>query len=316
MRADLRRAARHRRPRRAAGCPRHRRRGRAGAFLAACGGDDDDDSRRRGRPRAAPAGCRAAGTAAGVTGTAAQLVQPLHVGRVRRPGRARRASATSTITIYNSNEEAIQKLVTRRRQRRLRHGRARPASYIPQLVGEDLLSRSTWRRITNFENLDPAYTNQAWDPGNKYSVCKDWGTTGWIYDKTVITSEITTWADFIDVAHERGQRQHLGARHAAQRAHWHLLLGQRHRLDDRGPSRARRLRGRSWSTSSPSTSRPSTRTPASTSRRATTRCRRSWNGDARQGLLSIEEAGGDPADYGLGQSAPRRPSCGWTTGAS
>ena len=42
--------------------------------------------------------------------------------------------------------------------------------------------------------------NTPFDPGNKYSVCKNWGSTGWIYDKTVITREITSWADFIDVA--------------------------------------------------------------------------------------------------------------------
>jgi spermidine/putrescine transport system substrate-binding protein len=37
-------------------------------------------------------------------------------------------------------------------------------------------------------------------PGNKYSICKDWGSTGWIYDKTIVKREIKTWADFIDVA--------------------------------------------------------------------------------------------------------------------
>jgi len=103
------------------------------------------------------------------------------------------------ITIFNSNVEAIQKLVSA-------GGNAGfdmvcpTGVYIPQMVGEGLLEELDLTRIPNFKNLDPAYADQAWDAGNKHSVCKNWGSTGWIYDKSVITREITTWADFIDVA--------------------------------------------------------------------------------------------------------------------
>ncbi len=38
------------------------------------------------------------------------------------------------------------------------------------------------------------------DPGNKYSVCKDWGSTGYVYDTTVIKRELKSWADFLDAA--------------------------------------------------------------------------------------------------------------------
>lgn len=103
------------------------------------------------------------------------------------------------ITIFNSNEEAIQKLVSA-------GGNAGfdmvcpTGVYIPQMVGENLLEELDLTRIPNFKNLDPAYANQPWDPDNKHSVCKNWGSTGWIYDKSVITREIKTWADFLDVA--------------------------------------------------------------------------------------------------------------------
>ena len=43
---------------------------------------------------------------------------------------------------------------------------------------------------------------------------KDWGSTGWIYDNTVITTPIKTWQDFIDAAQGAGERQHVGARRA------------------------------------------------------------------------------------------------------
>lgn len=103
------------------------------------------------------------------------------------------------ITIFNSNEEAIQKLVSAGGNGGF--DMVCPTGvYIPQMVGEGLLEELDLTRIPNFKNLDPAYADQTWDPGNKHSVCKNWGSTGWIYDTSVITREITTWADFIDVA--------------------------------------------------------------------------------------------------------------------
>jgi spermidine/putrescine transport system substrate-binding protein len=48
--------------------------------------------------------------------------------------------------------------------------------------------------------MDPAFLGRSWDPENEYSVCKAWGTTGFVYDKTVITRELTDWNDFLDAA--------------------------------------------------------------------------------------------------------------------
>ncbi|MBC3734951.1 spermidine/putrescine ABC transporter substrate-binding protein, partial [Bacillus pumilus] len=63
-----------------------------------------------------------------------------------------------------------------------------------------LLSKLNLDLIPNIEYMDPAYLGRAWDPTNDYSICKAWGTTGFVYDKTVITRELTTWADFLDAA--------------------------------------------------------------------------------------------------------------------
>jgi len=104
-----------------------------------------------------------------------------------------------TIDTYPSNETMIAKLTTA----------AGTAGYdvvvptgpfIPLMAENDLLEELDLSRIPNFANIDPVYTNQLWDQGNKYSVPKDWGTTGWIYDTTKISSPIETWQDFIDVA--------------------------------------------------------------------------------------------------------------------
>jgi spermidine/putrescine transport system substrate-binding protein len=104
-----------------------------------------------------------------------------------------------SLTIFNSNEEAIQKLVQGGGSSGF--DMVVPTGvYIPQLAKAGMLEELDKTKLPNFSNLDPNYANQAWDPDNKYSVCKNWGTTGWIYDKTVVTTEIKTWADFIKVA--------------------------------------------------------------------------------------------------------------------
>ena len=72
--------------------------------------------------------------------------------------------------------------------------------FIPALVENELIQELDLARLTNFDNLEDQYKDQPWDPGNKYSICKDWGTTGYAYDTTKIDREMTTWQDFIDVA--------------------------------------------------------------------------------------------------------------------
>jgi spermidine/putrescine transport system substrate-binding protein len=107
--------------------------------------------------------------------------------------------ATTKIDIYASNEEAIAKLTAA--SGTSGYDLVIPTGvYIPQMVELDLLQAINLDLIPNFENVDEIYRDQPWDPGNKYSVCKDWGSTGWIYDKTLVSSEINTWTDFLAVA--------------------------------------------------------------------------------------------------------------------
>ncbi len=75
--------------------------------------------------------------------------------------------------------------------------------FIPALAENELVQELDLSRITNFGNLEPEYIDQPWDPGNKYSICKDWGTTGYAYDTTLIDVEMSTWQDFIDVAKDQ-----------------------------------------------------------------------------------------------------------------
>ncbi|WEK12712.1 MAG: extracellular solute-binding protein [Candidatus Microbacterium phytovorans] len=104
-----------------------------------------------------------------------------------------------TLDSYSSNEELIAKLIA-----------AKGTSgfdivvptgvFIPQMIENGLLTKFNKDLLPNLSNMDPSALGRAWDPNNEYSVCKAWGTTGFVYDKTVITRELSTWADFFDAA--------------------------------------------------------------------------------------------------------------------
>jgi spermidine/putrescine transport system substrate-binding protein len=71
--------------------------------------------------------------------------------------------------------------------------------FIPQLAAGNLVEPLDHSKLPNLSNVDPMFLDLEWDKGNVYSVPKDWGTTGYVYDKTKISREMSTWQDFIDV---------------------------------------------------------------------------------------------------------------------
>lgn len=73
-------------------------------------------------------------------------------------------------------------------------------SAIQQMATGGLLTELDLAKLPNMKNLNPNVVDTPFDPGNKYSVCKDWGSTGYVYDTTVIQRELTSWADFLDAA--------------------------------------------------------------------------------------------------------------------
>ncbi|RBP61481.1 spermidine/putrescine transport system substrate-binding protein [Brevibacterium sanguinis] len=102
---------------------------------------------------------------------------------------------------YGSNEELIAKLATSRGTSG--YDVVVPTgSNIPKMLKHNLLQELDFDLIPNFEHVDPNFTHQYFDPENKYSVCKAWGTTGYVYDTTKISRDMTSWQDFIDVAQD------------------------------------------------------------------------------------------------------------------
>ncbi|WP_181905867.1 polyamine ABC transporter substrate-binding protein [Microbacterium bovistercoris] len=103
------------------------------------------------------------------------------------------------LSSFNSNEEMIAKLTAAKGS--AGYDIVVPTGvYIPQMVQNGLLQKLNHDLIPNLKNVDPAFSGRGWDPDNEYSICKAWGTTGFVYDKTVITRELTGWADFLDAA--------------------------------------------------------------------------------------------------------------------
>jgi spermidine/putrescine transport system substrate-binding protein len=109
------------------------------------------------------------------------------------------------VSYYTSNEDLITKLAASK-------GTAGfdivvpTGPYIPQMIQNGLLEKFDKSKLPNMANVDPNYLAQKWDPTNDYSVCKDWGSTGWFYDKTKIKTEIKTWSDFIAVCQGEGSK--------------------------------------------------------------------------------------------------------------
>jgi spermidine/putrescine transport system substrate-binding protein len=109
------------------------------------------------------------------------------------------------LDIYESNEAMIAKLDLAGAS--AGYDIVVPTSgFIPLMVAKDLLLELDLDRIPNVANVDPAIAalHNAEGIEAKYSVVKDWGSTGWVYDTSVITTPIETWGDFMTAAAQDG----------------------------------------------------------------------------------------------------------------
>ncbi|MEZ5250678.1 MAG: extracellular solute-binding protein [Ilumatobacteraceae bacterium] len=157
-------------------------------------------------------------------------------GGVQRPRDHRLARrverrVTMKVDYYPSNEDLITKLSAA-------NGNSGfdivvpTGAYIPQMIEKGLLQKFDKALLPNMVNVDPLYMARDWDPTNDYSVCKNWGSTGFFYNTTDHPPD-GHLAGLPRRLHERGERRLLGARHGPEPVRC-LLLGERHQLDDRG----------------------------------------------------------------------------------
>ena len=71
-----------------------------------------------------------------------------------------------------------------------------PSDYmVARMQEEGMLRELDYSKIPNAANIDPRYLNPAYDPEQKYSIPYMWGTTGIIYNTTMVDEAPTCWMD-------------------------------------------------------------------------------------------------------------------------
>ncbi len=74
-----------------------------------------------------------------------------------------------------------------------------PSDYMVAIMIElDLLAPLNYDNIPNFQNISAKFKDPPYDPGNKYSVPYQWGTTGIGYDTNLIAEPPDSWAYLFD----------------------------------------------------------------------------------------------------------------------
>jgi spermidine/putrescine transport system substrate-binding protein len=98
---------------------------------------------------------------------------------------------------YPSNEDALAKLKAGARGYDL----VVPTGYMVEIMIEQgLLFELDHSKIPNMSLIEDQYLDLAFDPGNRYSIPKDFGTTGYGYRSSLVSEEMTTWEDFFRLA--------------------------------------------------------------------------------------------------------------------
>lgn len=160
-------------------------------------------------------------------------------------------------------------------------------SSIQQMVTGGLLTELDHAKLPNMKNLNAKVVNTPFDPGNKYSVCKDWGSTGYVYDTTVIKRDLTSWVDFLDAAQKEASGSFSLLEDQGEVAFTYFWANG---IDENTTDPAHIAAYRSFILDkiAPHVQafESSTNTSISSSARTLIHC---WNGDARLGILANEE---------------------------
>ncbi len=69
---------------------------------------------------------------------------------------------------------------------------------IPPLLRDNLLAEIDLSHLANFKNISANFRDLAYDPGNQHTVPFNWGTTGLLVRRDLLSAPITRWADLWD----------------------------------------------------------------------------------------------------------------------
>jgi spermidine/putrescine transport system substrate-binding protein len=104
-----------------------------------------------------------------------------------------------TVENYASNEEMLSKLAAGGGE----YDIIQPSEYVIEaLVKEKVLHPLERSKIPNLKNIDPQFLNQAFDPGNKFSVPFMAGTVGIVVNTDLVKDDIRSYADVFKPANK------------------------------------------------------------------------------------------------------------------
>ncbi|WP_210526757.1 ABC transporter substrate-binding protein [Rubellimicrobium arenae] len=104
-----------------------------------------------------------------------------------------------TITDYDSNDTALAKVQAGG------HGFdlvVPSANYVPIWVEQGLIQKLDQSRLPNFKNIAPEWVDVDWDPGRRFTIPWQWGTTGVAVNTSVYSGDINTSNIFLDPPEE------------------------------------------------------------------------------------------------------------------
>jgi spermidine/putrescine transport system substrate-binding protein len=113
------------------------------------------------------------------------------------PGFEKKFDVKITEDNYASNEDALAKLQAGAQG----YDIVVPTGYmIAIMIESGVLSEIDHSKIPNLANLEDIFVDLPFDPGHKYSVPKDYGTTGFGYRSDLVSEDMKSWEDFYRLA--------------------------------------------------------------------------------------------------------------------
>jgi spermidine/putrescine transport system substrate-binding protein len=98
---------------------------------------------------------------------------------------------------YPSNEDALAKLQAGARG----YDIVVPTGYMVEtMIQKNLLLEIDHSRIPNIKLIEDQFLDLPFDPNNRFSLPKDYGTTGFGYRSKFVTEEMASWEDFFRLA--------------------------------------------------------------------------------------------------------------------
>ena len=100
------------------------------------------------------------------------------------------------VSTYSSNEDMLAKLKS---ETEGTYDVILPSDYaVEYLIAQDKLEALDMTKLPNISNIDSAYLDQSYDPGNQYSVPYEGGVCCIAVNTSMVDKEITSYADLFD----------------------------------------------------------------------------------------------------------------------